>query len=90
MRQSGHGLKFLNMMEEVMTEELRMKQELLVDIYALGAEMEEKGISKPPPLDHLLRRAQELGIDAGADATLDDLRTAVEAACEQGSQLQTA
>jgi hypothetical protein len=85
-------LKFLNMMEEVMTEELRMKQELLVDIYALGAEMEEKGIAKPPPLDHLLRRAQELGIgiDAGADATLDDLRTAVEAACEQGSQLQTA
>jgi hypothetical protein len=65
-----------------MTAKLQALQSLLVDIADLGAVAEDQGINKIPSFDPLLEKARSLGIDITAPTTLDDLRTAVENACE--------
>ena len=64
-----------------MTAEIQAMQSLLLEICDLGATTEEKGITKLPPFNHLIQKAQDLGIGVPSSATLDDLRAAVESAC---------
>jgi hypothetical protein len=59
-------------------------ENLLEELTELGAAAEEKGISSPPPLTPYLQKARDLGVAAPADASLDGLRDAVEAACAAG------
>jgi hypothetical protein len=65
-----------------MTEDLQALESLLLEICDVGAVAEDKGINRIPPLDPLLEKARSLGIEVPAPATLDELRTAVENACE--------
>jgi hypothetical protein len=49
----------------------------------MGATLEEKGITSMPSLTSFAAKAQHLGIRIPSTANLDDLRSAVEQACEQ-------
>ena len=65
-----------------MTADLEALQSLLAEISELGAVAEDKGVTKIPSFDPIAEKARSFGIDIPAPATLDDLRTAVENACE--------
>jgi len=67
-----------------MTANLEALQSLLLEISELGAAAEDKGVTKIPSFDPIVEKARGLGIDISAPTTLDDLRAAVENACEQG------
>jgi hypothetical protein len=56
-------------------------ERLLVELTDMGAAAEERGIASAPPVEGLAQRARELGVKVPADADLDQLRAAVEAAC---------
>jgi hypothetical protein len=77
-------------MEGDMAAEIQAMQSLLLEICDLGATTEEKGITKLPPFNQLIQRAQDLGIGVSSSATLDDLRTAVENACTDAMAGDTA
>jgi hypothetical protein len=65
-----------------MSVDLQAMESLLLEICEEGAEAEDKGINRIPSFDPLIAKARYLGIDVPVPATLDDLRSAVENACE--------
>lgn len=66
-----------------MTANLDELQTLLVEIGAFGAVVEDHEIFKISSLNPLIAKARSLGVVVPAPGTLDDLREAVENACEQ-------
>jgi hypothetical protein len=66
-----------------MAANLELLESLLAELSEMGATLEEKGISSVPSLTPLVAKAQHLGIRIPSTANLDDLRSAVEHACEQ-------
>ena len=66
-----------------MAANLEQLETLLAELSEMGAALEEKGITSVPPLTPLLAKAQHLGIPVPGTANLDDLRSAVEEACER-------
>lgn len=65
-----------------MTANLELLESLLAELSEMGATLEEKGITPVSSLTPLVAKAQHLGIRIPSAASLDDLRSAVEAACE--------
>lgn len=66
-----------------MAANLELLESLLVELSEVGATLEEKGITSPPSLTPFAAKAQHLGIRIPRTANLDDLRSAVEQACER-------
>lgn len=66
-----------------MTANLEALESLLSELSEMGATLEEKEITAAPSLTPLVAKAQHLGIRIHSTANLDDLRSAVEQACEQ-------
>ena len=66
-----------------MAANLELLESLLVELSEMGATLEEKGITPAPSLAPVVVKAQHLGIRIPSAANLDDLRSAVEEACEQ-------
>lgn len=66
-----------------MTANLQALESLLSELSEVGAMLEEKEITSAPSLTPLVAKAQSLGIRISSDANLDDLRSAVEEACER-------
>lgn len=66
-----------------MNANLEELESLLAEISELGAAADDKGVNKIPSFDPILAKARCFGVDVPAPVpTLDDLRTAVENACE--------
>ena len=57
-------------------------ERLLMELTDMGAEAEERGIVSAPPLEGLAQRARALGVAVPPGTGLDELREAVEAACD--------
>ena len=66
-----------------MVANLELLKSLLAELSGMGATFEEKGITSTPSLTPLVAKAQYLGIRIPSGANLDDLRAAVEQACDQ-------
>ena len=66
-----------------MAANLALLESLLAELSEMDATLEEKGITPAPSLSPLVAKAQYLGIPIPSAANLDDLRSAVEEACEQ-------
>lgn len=66
-----------------MTANLEALESLLVEISEMGATLEEKEITSVPSLTALVAKARHLGLHIPNSASLDDLRSAVEEACER-------
>ena len=66
-----------------MAANLELLESLLAELSEMGATLEEKGITSVPSLTPLIAKAQLLGIRIPSGANLDDLRSAVEEACER-------
>lgn len=77
-----------------MAKNRELLESLLVELSEMGATLEEKGITSMPSLTPLVAKAQHLGIRIPNAASLDDLRSAVEDACERlrtgGAAMETA
>ena len=69
--------------EDVMAANLALLESLLAELSEMGATLEEKGITPAPSLAPLVVKAQHPSIRIPSAANLDDLRSAVEEACEQ-------
>ena len=66
-----------------MTANLEALESLLVELSEIGATLEEKEITSMPSLTPLVAKAQHLGLHIPNSTSLDDLRSAVEDACER-------
>jgi hypothetical protein len=66
-----------------MTANLEALESLLSELSELGATLEEKEITSAPSLTPLVAKAQSLGLHIPSEVSLDDLRSAVEEACER-------
>jgi hypothetical protein len=65
-------------------------QALLMELYEFGAQAEDHEITKRFSLGPLIEQARNLGIMVSANMTLDELRDAVEEACERTRNGQSA